>query len=189
MKRFLVSTLAGLALVFAAGTAQAQVFTPTFQSPRLTNDLGLYINNGPGDLGIEGIWRGGPLGLRVGYVDAGDGMLSVGGELRNPIRIANAPLGLAFTLGVQGLIGDNSAIGAQGGLTAGYTFTPEGVAITPYVHPRIGIVDCGSNCDTEVKALADLGVDVEFYNNLIFRLGFALDDVGADFGFGLAIRR
>jgi len=189
MRKFFVSTFAAAALALGVSTADAQVFTPTFMSPRMTNDLGLYLNNGPGDLGIEGIWRGGPLGLRVGYVDAGDGMLSIGGELRNPIRIANAPLGLAFTLGAQGLIGDNSAIGAQAGLTAGYTFTPEGIAITPYVHPRIGVVDCGEFCDTEVKALADLGVDVEFYNNLIFRLGFALDDVGADFGFGVAIRR
>lgn len=190
MKRYLVRQLLVLGLLLTALPAQAQVFTPTFTSPRLTNDLGIYLSDGPGDLAIEGIWRGGPIGLRVGYVDALDGLLSLGGELRSPIAIANAPLGLAFTAGVQGLIGDESAFGVQAGLSAGYTFVPGSVAFTPYIHPRIGLVnDLRPGSDLEVEALADLGLDVEFWNNLLFRVGVALDNVGANWGIGLGVRR
>jgi hypothetical protein len=173
-----------------AGTGVAQVFTPTYSSPRMTSDLGLYLNSGPGDLGIEGIWRGGPLGLRVGWVEARGGMLSLGGELRGPVAVQTAPLGLAFTVGAQALVGDDSAFGVQGGLTAGYTFIPGSVAFTPYIHPRIGLInDFGPNDDLRIRALADIGVDIEFWNNLIFRLGVALSDVGSDLGFGIAVRR
>ena len=47
-----------MALLLAAPPAAAQVFTPTFTSPRLVDDLGIYLSDGPGDLALEGIWRG-----------------------------------------------------------------------------------------------------------------------------------
>jgi hypothetical protein len=181
--------LAALTTCLFAGTASAQVFTPTYTSPRLLNELGIYLSDGPGDLGVEGIWRGGPLGLRVGFMDAGGGLLSVGGELRTPLQVTGAPLGLAFTAGAQGLIGDDNAFGVQAGLTAGYTFRGTGAFFTPYMHPRIGMVSAGGSSDMEFEVLADVGVDVEFWTNLIVRLGVSLDDVGANWGVGLAWRR
>ncbi|CAN5817552.1 hypothetical protein BH23GEM6_BH23GEM6_08370 [soil metagenome] len=132
MKTRLFGKVLALVLLFAAAPLQAQVFTPTYQSPRLINDVGLYLSDGPGNLSVEGIWRGGPMGLRAGFVDAAGGLLTVGGELRNSLPVAGAPLGLAFTAGAQGLIGgDDSAIGVQAGLSAGYTFRPQGAAFTP----------------------------------------------------------
>lgn len=190
MKRILLAAVA--AFMFAGGVvpAEAQVFTPTYQSPRLINDLGVYLSDGPGDLAIEGIWRGGPLGLRVGFVDAAGGLLSIGGELRNPLPVTGAPLGLAFTAAAQGLIGgDDNAVGLQGGLTAGYTFRPQGAAFTPYIHPRLGVINHFGSEDFEVDLLADVGVDVEFWNNLILRFGVSLDDVGPNWGVGLSIRQ
>jgi hypothetical protein len=173
-----------------AGAVQAQVFTPTFTSPRLTNDIGIYLSDGPGDLAIEGIWRGGPLGLRVGFVDAADGLLSIGGEFRSPIAVAGAPFGLAWTLGGQALIGDADAAGFQGGLTAGYTFFGSGVAFTPYIHPRVGIVNTlRDNSDWDVELLADAGFDLEFSRSMILRLGLNFSDFGSDWGVGLAWRR
>jgi hypothetical protein len=172
-----------------AGPVRAQIFTPTYQSPRLVNELGLTISDGPGRLAFEGLWRGGPLGLRVGYAEAGDGVLLVGGEVRSPIAIAGAPLGLAFTAGAQGLIGDDDAFGAQAGLSAGYSFMAPGLAITPYIHPRIGAVRDRRESDLKLRALADVGADVEFHTNLLVRLGVALDDIGASWGFGLGWRR
>lgn len=192
VRKWLVSTLAVAALAAAsAGSARAQVFTPTFQSPRLTNDIGVYLSDAdPGDLGIEGIWRGGPLGLRVGLVDAGDDLLSIGGELRSPLLLAGAPVSLAFTAGAQALIGDSEAFGVQGGLTAGYTFNSPGLAVTPYIHPRIGLVNgLREDDDLEVEVMADLGVDVEFAPRFILRFGANLGDVGADWGIGLAWRQ
>jgi hypothetical protein len=185
--RRLSSTLLPLLL---AGGAQAQVFTPTFTSPRLLNELGVYLSDGPGDLSVEGIWRGGPLGLRVGFSDVADGALLVGGEIRSPLAITGAPLGLAFIAGAQGVIGDADAVGVQAGLTAGYTFRAPGMAITPYMHPRVGMVNgFGRNDDWDFEVMADIGADLEFATNLILRLGINLGDVGADWGVGLGWRR
>lgn len=181
---------AAVLLLVLAGPAHAQVFTPTYTSPRLLNELGVYVSDGPGDIAVEGIWRGGPLGLRVGFVDAADGLLSVGAEIRSPIAIAGTPLGLAFTAAGQGLIGDVDGVGVVAGLSAGYTFMTPGIAITPYLHPRIGAVnDLGSSDDWDFEVLADVGVDLEFVPNILVRLGISLGDVGADWGVGLAWRR
>jgi hypothetical protein len=177
-----------LPLLFA-GAASAQVFTPTYTSPRLLNELGIYVSDGPGDLALEGIWRGGPMGLRVGYVDVAGGVLSIGGELRSPIPITGAPLGLAFTAGAQALLGDADAAGVQAGLSAGYTFFGTGMAFTPYLHPRVGMVRPLAGTDWGFEVMADVGVDVEFYTNLVARLGISLGDIGSSWGVGLAWRR
>jgi len=190
MKNRLVCKLLVMLFVAAAAPLQAQVFTPTYQSPRLINDVGIYLSDGPGNLAVEGIWRGGPMGLRAGFVDTSGGLLTVGGELRNALPVAGAPLGLAFTAGAQGLIGgDDSAVGIQAGLTAGYTFRPQGAAFTPYIHPRVaGVMDLGDD-DFGVRLLADAGVDVEFWNNMVVRFGINLGDVGSSWGVGLSLRQ
>jgi len=173
-----------------AGAAQAQVFTPTYQSPRLVNELGIHLADGPGDLALEGTWRAGPIGLRLGFVDGRGGLLSIGGELRNAIPVTGAPLGLAFTAGAQALIGDANALGVQAGLSAGHTFVGPGLAVTPYINPRVGLINTlGGNDDMEFKVLADIGADVEFHNNILFRLGIKLDDAGSNFGVGFGVRR
>jgi hypothetical protein len=171
------------------GSARAQVFTPTFNSPRLLDEIGLHLSNGPGDVAAEGIWRGGRLGLRLGYSDAGGGRVAVGGEIRNPIRMAGAPVGVAFTAGAQGLIGATVGVGVQAGLSVGPTLIGQGLAVTPYLHPRVGLVNALGRDDVELQVLADVGADVEFYNNLLVRLGIKLDDAGSNWGVGFGIRR
>lgn len=191
MKKAILSLAALLgSLLLGAGAAPAQVFTPTYMSPVTLNDIGVYISDGTGDLAVEGIWRGGPLGLRVGFVDAGDDLLSVGGELRSPIGLANAPLSLAFTAGAQGLIGDVDAVGLQAGLSAGHRFLTPGLALTPYIHPRIALINGFlPDDDFEAEVLADVGLDVEFSPSLVFRFNAAISDESPGFGVGLAIRR
>jgi hypothetical protein len=191
MSRHLLGTAGtALLLLLAAGAAQAQIFTPTYTSPRQLNEVGIYLSDGPGDLGVEGIWRGGPLGLRVGFVEAHGGLLSVGGELRSPVPIADVPLGLAFTVGAQGLIGDENAAGIQAGLSAGYTFMSPGLAFTPYMHPRVGAVnDLRGTDDWEFEVMADVGVDLEFANRMLVRLGVNIGDIGANWGVGVGWRR
>jgi hypothetical protein len=189
------AAVAMVASVVGVGSAHTQVFTPTYMSPRLTSDLGIYIGDAvsePGDLSIEGIWRGGPLGLRVGYSELGsdDGALLLGAELRNPIALVGAPIGLAFTAGAQAALGDddNEALGFQLGLTAGHTFVSPGIAFTPYIHPRLGIInDFGPGDEFDLEALADVGVDLSFSPNVILRFAANLGD-GADWGVGLAWR-
>jgi hypothetical protein len=187
-KKF-VLPMALISALTVAEVAQAQVFTPTYTSPRLVNEMGINVSQYPADLSIEGLWRGGPLGVRVGYANAAGGLLTLGGELRSPLDIGNAPMGLAFTAGAQGLIGDDSALGMQAGVSAGYTFMGTGVAFTPYLHPRVGLINDRGMDDFEFRALADVGVDAEFYNNLLVRFGVNLGTVGAGWGVGVGWRR
>jgi hypothetical protein len=187
-KKFVVPVALFAALTSVA-VADAQVFTPTYTSPRLVNEMGVNVSQYPADLALEGLWRGGPIGLRVGYANASGGLLTLGGEIRSPLDLGNAPMGLAFTAGAQGLIGDESAVGMQAGVSAGYTFMGTGVAFTPYLHPRVGLINDRGMSDFELRALADVGVDAEFYNNLLVRLGVNLGDVGAGWGVGIGWRR
>ncbi len=192
MTKLWFGKLSALSLaLLLAGTLEAQVFTPTYTSPRLVNEFGINVSDRPGNLTVEGLWRGGPLGLRVGYASGTGGLLSIGGELRNPLPMAHAPLGLAFTAGAQGLLGDQNqrAVGVQAGLSAGYTLAGSGLAFTPYLHPRIGLINDLPGEEYQVRALADAGVDVEFWNNLLVRLGVNLTDVGATWGLGVGVRR
>jgi hypothetical protein len=185
-----MSALAAAAVLALSGTAQAQVFTPSFQAPVPMNDLGIYLSDSPGDLTLEGIWRSGPVGLRVGYVDTEpDGLISLGGEVRSPIA-TSAPIDVAFTAGAQGIIGDADALGLQAGLSVGRRFVNPGVAITPYIHPRIALIDgFPENDDWETELLAELGLDAEFSQNLILRVSVGLSDQTPDVGVGLAWRR
>ena len=180
--------VAAAALFAAAPSAQAQVFTPSYQSPVVMNDIGIYLSDSPGDMTLEGIWRGGPVGLRLGYVDAEpDGLVSLGGEVRVPLT---APIDIAFTAGAQGLIGEVDALGLQAGLSLGQRFVNPGVALTPYIHPRVAIIDgFAENDDWETELLAELGLDAEFSQNLILRLSVGLRDESPDIGLGLAWRR
>jgi hypothetical protein len=177
-----------LLLLCLAGPARAQVFTPAFSSPRLINDVGLYLSDGPGDVAVEAILRRGLIGLRVGYVDLPDGALSLGAEVRNPIPVSGAPVALSFASGVQALVASETSIGLQVGLIGGYTALQPGMAITPYLYPRVGALNEVGDDTIRARALADVGVDLEFWNGMVFRFGVALGDLGSRWGFGAALR-
>lgn len=188
MRKTVLTTAAAAALALSANAADAQVFTPSYQSPVVMNDIGVYLSDSPGDMTLEGIWRSGPVGLRLGYVDAEpDGLLSVGGEVRVPLT---APIDIAFTAGAQGLVGEVDALGLQAGLSLGQRFVNPGVALTPYIHPRVALIDgFAEDDDFEAELLAELGLDAEFSQNLILRLSIGLSDESPDVGVGLAWRR
>lgn len=188
MKKTSSVVLALVLALFAAPRAHAQVFSPTFQSPYASSDVGLYLSDFESELGIEGILRrtmgSYDLGLRLGIVE--DAVL-VGIDARNPLSIAGtAPLGVAVTFGGQGALGDESLFGAQVGLSVGYAFRTPELTVTPYIHPRAAILF--NDQDSEFEALADVGVDVELRPNFVLRFGANLAE-GADFGIGLALRR
>ena len=182
----LLGALLALALATSAG---AQVFSPTFQAPYMGNDVGLYISDVENELGIEGILRRGmggyDLGLRLGFAE--DAIL-LGADARTPLNIAGtAPLGIALTFGGQGALGDSNAFGAQAGLSIGHAFRIPELTVTPYIHPR-AVLLFGDLEDEGLDARAELGVDVALRPNFILRLGANLG-AGADYGFGLALRR
>lgn len=183
------SVVLGALLALAASGAHAQVFSPTFQAPYQSNDVGLYISNFEDELGIEGILRRSmgsyDLGLRLGLVE---GSILLGVDARNPLSIAGtAPLALALTLGGQAALGDANAFGAQVGLSIGHAFVLPGATVTPYIHPRAAVLFGAGN--NEFEPLADVGVDVALRPNFIVRFGANLTGEPADFGIGLALRR
>jgi hypothetical protein len=195
--RFAAALALGAALF--AGTAGAQVLTPPFMSPTPSNDVGIYVSD-VGDLGIEGIWRrvsrgGSDIGIRAGYADRGDGALLLGLETRNPVVLAGAPIGLAFTAAAQGMVGDGvTELGAQAGFTAGQAIRAPTFTVTPFIHPRLAVIADLDEADgvddereVELDVLADIGADFDFASGISLRLDFNLAE-GANWGVGLAWR-
>ena len=190
-KRSVPLLLLGISL--SAAPATAQVFTPTYMAPGSSSDVGVYLSDGPGDFAIEGIWRraGGAwdLGLRGGLADTRDLGILLGAELRNPLS-TGAPLDIAVTGHAQGLIipDFDSGVGFLVGLSLGYTFASPEISFTPYLHPRAGIVAGFGDDDLDLELLADFGFDVRINQSLEFRFGLSFEDMGADWGVGLAWR-
>jgi len=181
--------IAAVLLAFAVAPLQGQIFTPSYMAPQPGGDVGLYLSDGPGNFAIEGIMRrhfgGYDLGFRLGVAGGDDTRVLVGGEYRMPLAFG-VPLDFAFTAGAQGMLGDRSGAGIQAGLSMGARLPTAGVAITPYIHPRFGLVNRDPG-DTEATVLADIGFDFGF-PNLILRLGFGLGGPTASWGMGFAWR-
>jgi hypothetical protein len=177
----------------AAVPVSAQLFTPPFMSPTPRSDFGVYVSSLAG-IGIEGMWnrygRGGSgLGLRAGYTDWGDGSLLLGLQVANPVVLAGAPIGLAFTASGQAVVGGANGGGGQIGFTAGGEIGTPDVGIVPYIHPRLAIASWpGRDDDLRLRVLADFGVDLDFRTGMSFRFGANLGD-GAAFGVGVAWRQ
>ena len=196
--RFAVGLALGAALF--AGSARAQVFSPPFMSPTPASDVGVYVSD-IGDLSIEGVWRrmsrgGSNIGIRAGYADLAEGALMLGLETRSPVVLAGAPIGLAFTAAGQGIVGDGvTRLGGQVGFTAGQAIRTPTVVVTPYIHPRLGVLAYlddadGVEDDDEVglDVLADIGADFDFGSGVSLRLDINLAE-GANWGLGLAWRQ
>lgn len=196
MKRLLLCVLAAGSLAAVAEPASAQIFTPTYQAPRSSSDRGIYLADGPGKFAIEGILRRGyggyDVGLRGGIADTQDLSVLLGADLRNPLTAGTAPIDLAITAGIQALLlGDARGLGLQGGLSIGHTFVPAGGGfnLTPYIHPRVALVDWGAPADGfDAELVADVGLDFAMRSGLLFRLGISISDLSSDWGIGLAWR-
>ena len=194
MKKSRMLCLAGiLAGTVNISEAAAQVFTPTFQPPLGRGNVGVYLSDfEQGGLAVEGIFRQGgrpyDLGFRIGIADVEDAAFLLGADLRNPLQLGTAPLDIAFTAGGQALLGERDGFGFQAGLSVGSTFGADGFLFTPYIHPRIALVDDYRPTDDELQldVLADVGVDVAF-PNFILRFGVNLGKF-ADWGIGVALR-
>jgi len=188
-------------LLFVVGMAlpalaSAQLFTPSYLSPRPSSDVGVHLSDGfgrGGGLAVEGIWRRGfggyDLGGRAGIGESGgDAVLLIGADYRRPLALQTAPVLVAATGGAQVAVGSASAFGIDAGATIGATFTPEGISVTPYMHPRLALLRSADTAEFGLALLADLGVEVEVQPNLKIRLGLGFGSETADFGIGLAWR-
>lgn len=182
------------AVALGSTRAAAQVLTPSFAPPRGGTGLGVFLVDA-GDLGLEvRSWRASPAGYEIafrgGVLDLGGAALTLGAQLRNPIQLDTEPLELAFTVGAQGVLGDVDAVGLDAGVSLGATFVGGNLAVTPYLHPRLGLVkDYGENDGFGLEVLADLGVNLVFATGLTFQVGIPVSSVGrTDWGVGITLR-
>jgi hypothetical protein len=206
-----VLAVGGAAALGGTGVAAAQGWNyPSFQIPTIVpREFNFAVSNG-GDAGNSLIaqWREGistatDLTFDAGVADP-DGPSNthfvIGGGVAHQLARATSemPLALTFTAGLYGAFGDPTNIyRIPVGLSVGHRFVTEsGIAITPYVHPRVSLDVCGTKrfCggdDSELSVNFDLGSDFELTRQLAIRASvlFGSSDVFGpdDTGFGLSV--
>ncbi|MFL5575616.1 MAG: hypothetical protein ACJ79S_06590 [Gemmatimonadaceae bacterium] len=175
----------------AARSAGAQAWNhPSFQQPTV---VGREFNFGVADGGNAGTsflfqWREGispvnQLSLDVGLADPDcfgcDSEFLLGGQFAHQLARANAqmPFDFLLTAGLNGAFGnDNTVLRVPVGVSVGHRFPLQGgMAITPYVHPRVSIDYC-SQCidDSGDKGKSDVNLNFDLGANFELTPQFAL---------------
>jgi hypothetical protein len=196
---------ATVALSAAAATpAAAQAwFYPSFQIPRTVDrdyTFGLIANDGAGAVfqWREGIGAGAQLSLDAGLADAsGVTQLFVGGQYAYQLTGATSeqPLDVLLTAGLGLGVGDGpEVIRIPVGVSLGHRFPLEGgLAITPYVHPRLSldvVTGTGGNRGSNHLTLDfDLGGSLEVTRQLAIRASVLVSgaELGNSAAFGLGL--
>lgn len=211
MHKALRAIALGVAYVtVSASAASAQAWEyPSFQQPRVTGreyNFALADGDGGGTSLLfqwrEGYGASGQLGLDVGYADAdlADGVFFFGGQYGHQLirSTADTPVDLMLTVGANAGFGDDFRIfRIPVGASVGRRFPLEGgLAITPYVHPRVTMdivnipdqtingFEVEGSSESEMNVNFDLGGSFEFSRSLALRLSATL---GEDEAFGIAL--
>jgi Outer membrane protein beta-barrel domain len=193
--RFARAALAAAALAaLSAAPAAAQAWTyPTFQQPRVVGrEFNFAVADGEGTSLLfqwrEGISPVNQLSFDAGYVDpdvrGADGAFFVGGQFGRQVATANAnmPFDMMLTAGANVAFFDGTNfMRIPVGLSAGHRFPLEGgLAITPFVHPRLSFDRC-SECGVEIQngnvvrtSESDLGFDFDLGGSFEFNQNFAV---------------
>jgi hypothetical protein len=190
---------AALTVVGADARAQAWNY-PAFQQPRVVSrefNFALAYG-GDGGTDVFAQWREGldarnQLELEGGFISPryGNARGLIGGSYAYQIATATQelPLDLLFTAGLYDSFGDGNFFRLPVGVSAGHTFPLEGgVAITPYIHPRLSL-DASGCCD-KIGLEFDLGANFQLTQQFAVRISgtFGGSDVGAnDAGFGIGL--
>lgn len=181
----------------AARPADAQAWNyPSFQQPRtIDREYNFAVADGGEHTGTsfvfqwrEGLTTGNQLSLDVGLADpdfTGNKVL-LGGQFAHQLVVSTAqvPFDLLFTAGVNAAFGGGSLLRIPVGVSIGRRFPLEGgLAITPFVHPRLALDVC-SSCDRDRSTVGldfDLGADFQFSPQ--FSLRFSALFSGSDYFF------
>ncbi len=186
---------ATLALPFTSATLSAQAASyPALQVPTASvRDYTGAISSGPGTSALfqwrEGVSNSMHLGLDVGLMDrkgSNDLRLFFGGSVGSELIRATGdqPLDVLLTGGAGLSTGDGITIlRVPFGASVGHTFElDQGMALTPFVHPRISLDFC-SNCGRSSKSELSINFDVgaDFQINRQMSLRAALMFSGSDY--------
>lgn len=182
-----------------AASAGAQAWNyPSFQTPRVTTrEFNFGIADGGQISGNSFVfqWREGrtartqlSLDLGVAQTDlgagAGDDTRFVAGvQLGHQLVFANqnAPVDILMTVGVNGAFGGGSLVSIPFGASLGRRFVLDGgLALTPYIHPRLALDYCGE-CDagdgeSELETNIDLGASFDVTRNVALRISATFGD-------------
>ena len=182
-------------LMPAAVTAQASNY-PSLQLPTASiRDYTGAIASGAGTSVIfqwrEGVASGMHLGLDLGLTDrrGSENLLGFfGGSIGTELLRAQGdqPLDMLLTGGLGLAFGGGSTIlRIPVGVSLGHTFELEdGMALTPYVHPRVSLdlcSDCGRRNDRRTELSLNFDVGVDFRVNQKFSVRVAGAFSGSDF--------
>ena len=186
---FTLGALVAAATVTERADAQASNY-PSMQVPTAsTRDYTAAVSSGAGTTALFQ-WREGWAPRRHWQLDAGlidrkgsDNLsLFVGGGIGQEIARANGdqPLDLLFTAGAGAAFGGGyTLVRIPVGVSLGHTFDLEqGMAITPYVHPRASVDVASSGgrnggSESEVSLNFDLGVNFQVNSQFSVRAAAA----------------
>ena len=187
---------AGVMLLGVVATpALAQSTYPSFQQPRVVSrEFNFAIAEGNDLTPLVFQWReatapGTQLSLDLGIADpdvqGADLFFMIGGQYARVLTQSRAdmPLDILFTVGLFTQFGnDLTFLGVPVGVSVGHRFrlTGTSMAITPYVHPRVGLeyASGGGDSETDVNITFDLGGNLELTPQLALRVTAMLGGEG-----------
>ncbi len=208
--RSLVTAAALLsASLAAAPTARAQAWNyPSFQIPRVVSrdfNFGLADGGNPGTSLLvqwhEGMSARTQLSLDGGFADpqgvGSDNVVFVGGQFAHVLASESAemPLDFLLTAGLNAaFVNTFTLVRIPVGVSIGHRFPLEqGMAITPYVHPRLSIDvcgDCAGPDNSKVGISFDVGASFEVNRQIALRASAMFggsDFLANDSAFGISL--
>lgn len=200
--------IACAAVALGAGSASAQAWHyPTLQTPEISSRDFTFLVAGGGDYGTSGVaqWREGLASDVMVNVDVGiatptdASKLLVGAGLGYQLMHSTqeTPIDLMLTGGLYGAFGHQSFVRIPVGVVAGHRFPLSGgIALTPFVSPRLSIDACASSCHgigTDLKLNFDIGAGLDVTRTIGIRAALTIGGISAGdsrtaFGIGLTYR-
>ena len=205
MKKTRLAAALALAALLPASRSDAQAWAyPAFQPPRVIvreYNFGIADTDRAGGASFVFQWREqtGPatqfsfdIGLADTEFDDNDillfGGVGVGHRLGN--ATTEVPIDFLFTAGVYLGIGDITLFRVPLGVSIGHRFDMGGgMALTPYVHPRLTIDVCNDCGGSDIGLIFDVGANFQLSRSVSIRGAaiFAGDDTIGGEGFGISL--
>ncbi len=201
-------SIACAAIAVGAGAASAQAWHyPTLQVPTISSrDFSVLVAGG-GDYGTSfvGQWREGiapdvMVNFDVGLATPGNRTLFLAGAGLGYTLMKSTeevPIDLMLTGGLYGAFGDGSLVRIPVGVVAGHYFPLSGgLAVTPFVSPRLSVDICASNCGnegTDLKLNFDIGARLDVTKTIGVTAALTVGGLGnspsrTSFGVGVVYR-
>lgn len=193
------------ASLLPAASADAQALNyPSFQAPTIVQrEYAVGVADGDHISSAVFQWREGwspvsQLSFDIGVADPdyGDVKLLVGGGYSRLLNRSSddLPLDLLLTAGAYAALTDPTIFTLPVGVSVGHRFDLEkGLALTPYIHPRLALSYCnscnGGDSDSDMDVVFDLGANFEVSPRLSLRAAVVFGGNRNDaIGFALAWR-